>query len=356
MKKSKVMRWAFAGALALAACVAFAGCASLAQDGASNEGSAGSSAEGASASATVVRIGTMPTEDILPMWIAEQDGLFADAGVEAEVVTFDSAPALSAAITAGEVDMAMTDIMRAVKLCESGAPVEMDWVTLGETADQGRFGVLAAADAPYSTLQEMAVYAASGEAPEGFGVGVAANTVPEYVFDKLCEEAGLEPDAISAVEVASLPERFSLAASGNLGAAALPASLLELGEASGMKLLADDTQGGNISQSVMVTRTEFADEHPEEVKAVAAAWGAAVTLCATTPDAYRALLVEKANINEAVADVYPISAYPAATTADDEYAHPTDAMVEPVLAWMQENGYGGEGVTYDSATGRFTIA
>lgn len=354
--RSKVMRWALVSALALAACMAFAGCTSSGGSEAAQGDAAGSSAENATTSGTVVRIGTMPTEDILPMWIAEQDDLFAEAGVEAEVITFDSAPALSAAITSGEVDMAMTDIMRAVKLCESGVPVEMDWVTLGETADQGRFGILAAADAPYSTLQEMAAYAASGDAPEGFGVGVAANTVPEYVFDKLCEEAGLEPDAIPTVEVASLPERYSLAASGNLGAAALPASLLELGEASGMKLLADDTQGGNISQSVMVTRTAFADEHPEEVKAVAAAWGAAVILCETMPDAYRALLVEKANINEAVADAYPISTYPAATTADDEYLYPTDAMVEPVLTWMQENGYGGEGVTYDSATGRFTIA
>lgn len=305
---------------------------------------------------TAVRIGTMPTEDILPMWIAEQEGLFAEVGVDAEVISFDSAQSLSAAITAGEVDMAMTDIMRAVKLCESGAPVVMEWVTLGEAADQGRFGVLAPVDAPYSTLAEMAAYGASGDAPEGFGVGVAGNTVPEYVFDKLCEEAGLEPGAIPAVEVASLPERYGLVASGKLAGAALPASLLTLGEANGMKLIADDTQGGNLSQSVMVARAAFAEEHPEAVKAVAGAWGAAAILCNATPEAYRTLLVENANINEAVADEYSISTYPLATTADDEYLHPTDDMVAPVIAWMQEKGYGGEGVTYDAATGAFTVS
>lgn len=352
MKKSKVMRWALAGALALAACAALAGCASPAQEGGQEAGSAEPAADGAA----VVRIGTMPTEDILPMWIAEQEGLFAEVGVDAEVVSFDSAQSLSAAITAGEVDMAMTDIMRAVKLCESGAPVVMEWVTLGEVADQGRFGVLAPADAPYSTLAEMAAYGASDDAPEGFGVGVAGNTVPEYVFDKLCEEAGLEPGAIPAVEVASLPERYGLVASGKLAGAALPASLLTLGEANGMKLIADDTQGGNLSQSVMVARAAFAEEHPEAVKAVAGAWGAAAILCNATPEAYRTLLIENANINEAVADEYPISTYPLATTADDEYLHPTDDMVAPVIAWMQERGYGGEGVTYDAATGAFTVS
>lgn len=349
MKKSKVMRWALAGALALAACAALAGCASPAQEGGQEAGSA----EPAADDAAVVRIGTMPTEDILPMWIAEQEGLFAEVGVDAEVVSFDSAQSLSAAITAGEVDMAMTDIMRAVKLCESGAPVVMEWVTLGEVADQGRFGVLAAADAPYSTLQEMAAYAASDDAPEGFGVGVAANTVPEYVFDRLCEEAGLEPGAIPTVEVASLPERYSLTVSGGLGAAALPASLLELGEASGMKLLADDTQAGNISQSVMVSRVAFADEHPEEVIAVAHAWNIAVSLLTADPEAYRGLLAEKANINSAIADEYPVSVYPQATV--DDVLGRASAIVEPVLTWMQEKGYGGEGVTYDAATGRFTV-
>lgn len=312
-------------------------------------------ASGASKASDVpVRIGTMPTEDILPLWIAEQDGLFAEAGVNAEVISFDSAQSLSAAITAGEVDMAMTDIMRAVKLCESGAPVVLEWVTLGETADQGRFGVLAPADAPYNTLTEMATFGASEEAPEGFGVGVGANTVPEYVFDMLCEEAGLAPGAIPAVEVASLPERYGLVASGNLGGAALPASLLTLGEASGLKLLADDTAGENLSQSVMVARAAFAEEHRAEVEAVAEAWNAAVALCAENPDAYRELLAEKANINPSIVESYPISSYPMALQ-DAQMLRPALEMVEPVLQWMKQKGYGGEGVSYDAATGAFTV-
>ena len=69
MKKSKVMRRALVGALALAACAALAGCASPAQEGSQEAGSAEPAADGAA----VVRIGTMPTEDILPLWVAEQE-------------------------------------------------------------------------------------------------------------------------------------------------------------------------------------------------------------------------------------------------------------------------------------------
>lgn len=333
---------------ALLACVfALSGCSS---DEGAGEG------EGLSP----VRIGTMPTEDFLPMWAAEKDGLFADAGVGVELLTFDSAQALSAAIASGDVDMAMTDIMRAAKLTESGTPVDLEWVTLGETADQGVFGILAPADAPYDDLREMEAWfanpAGDGQGEEARfdaadvrGVGVGANTVPEYVFDMLCEEAGV---TLPSEEVASLPERYGLVASGQLPGAALPASLLRLGEAQGMKVVADDSTGENLSQSVMVARAGWAADNAEALSKVAQAWDAAVKAIGADPAAYAPLLAEKANLNEAIASDYPVSTYPAASR-DGRLVHPKESMVQPVLAWMGDSGYGGK-VSYDEATGALT--
>lgn len=321
------------------------------------EGSEGSApaSSGEGADAAPVRIGTMPTEDFLPMWAAEKDGFFADAGVDAELLSFDSAQALSAAIAAGEVDMAMVDVPRAVKLCESGTPVVMEWITLGAEASQGAFGVLASADAPYSTLPEMAAYLASGEGDFGKeGVGLASNTVPEYVFDMLCEQANVDPATVPQQEVASLPERFSLAATGKLAAAALPASMLRLGEANGMKLLAEDTDGDNISQSVMIATASFAEENPEAVKKVAEAWNAAAEAIDADPEAYSVLLAEKANLNEAIADTYPVAEYPMAIE-NGAFLHPAADLVDPQLAWMRAKEYSTHDVTYDEATGAIKV-
>lgn len=339
----RVLAGVLVAALAVFGVTALAGC-SGGNDAASNN---------APADAGKVRIGTMPTEDSLPLWVAEADGLFADQGVEVEITTFDSAPALSAAITAGQVDMAMTDVMRAVKLTESGTPVVLEWITLGETATEGRFGVMAPADAPYSTLEELAAAAAAADAPEGFGVGVAANTVPEYVFDALCDEAGLAEGAIPTQEVASLPERYSLMASGQLAAAALPGSLLALGEANGMKLLADDTAGANVSQSVMVAREAFEAEHHDAVVAVALAWNAAADAINADRDAYLELLAEKANLNESIADSYPVSTYPSAYE-QGALKRPAAELVDPQIAWMAKKGYGIAGTSYDMAAGTIT--
>lgn len=344
---------ALAAAFALFAALALAGCSSGASGTSAGSGSGGEA--DARTDFSPVRIGTMPTEDFLPMWAAEKDGFFADAGVDVELLSFDSAQALSAAIAAGEVDMAMVDVPRAAKLCESGTPVVMEWVTLGTEADQGAFGVLAAADAPYDTLSEMADYLAEGDGDFGReGVGVASNTVPEYVFDMLCESSGVDPEDVPTQEVASLPERYGLAATGQLAAAALPASMLVLGEANGMKVLADDTAGENISQSVMIARAAFAEEDAEAVMKVAEAWDMAADAINADPAAYSMLLAEKANLNEAIAADYPMSFYPFAID-DGELAHPKGELVDPQLDWMAAKDYSLKHLVYDEAFGTIEV-
>lgn len=296
-----------------------------------------------------IRIGTMPTEDILPMWVAEQEGLFEDAGVNAEIVVFDSAQGLSAALTAGEVDIAMTDPMRAVKLCESGTDLSLEWITLGATSEQGRFGVLTSAGSGITSLADLV----NGSK----GVGLAANTVPEYVFEQLCVQQGIDPANIPVSEVASLPDRYGLVAAGQLDAAALPASMLALGEASGMVLLADDTTGENVSQSVMVVRDAYnTGEGVKTLAAVREVWDEAASQINADPEKYRMLLVEKANLNEQVAASYVICEYPMARAADGEPAYPPAELIEPVLSWMSAKGYVTKNVSYDESNGSFVIS
>ncbi len=299
--------------------------------------------------AGTVRIGTMPTEDILPMWVAESEKMFEEADVKAKIVVFDSAQNLSAAITAGEVDLAMTDPMRSVKLFESGTELTMEWITLGTTPAQGRFGVLTGAQSGMKTLADLT--------SASRGVGVAANTVPEYVFDKLCEQAGIDPSAIKTSEVASLPERYSLVEAGQLDAAALPGSMLALGEASGMVILADDTTGENISQSVMIARRAFnTGDGAETLSRVRKVWDKAASAINASPEKYRALLIEKANLNEKVASTYPISEYPLSLDANGKSVFPPAHLIDPQLAWMKQKGYSSKNIAYNEADGSFKIS
>ena len=241
----------------------------------------------------------------------------------------------------------MTDIMRTVKLCESGTALTMEWVTLGTDAEQGPFGVITASDSGYKTLKSL-LHAKQG-------VGLADNTVPEYVFDKLCEQDGVDASKVKVSQVPSLPDRYSLVASGKLDAAAVPGSMLALARAAGLRVIADDTDGDNVSQSVMVCRSEFSRDNASAVEALRKAWDMGAIEVNAKPERYRKLLVEKANLNSKVAKDYPISTYPLSLD-DGKPVYPAAKLVDPVLAWMKDKGYSSGSVSYSASDGSFTVA
>ena len=325
--------WLVVATVALAACAClFAGCSS-----ASSNASSSSTSQGGSSSQEIV-IGTLATEDILPMWVAENEGLFEEAGVDARVEVFQSATELIAAVTSGDVQMAMTDPMVTASIYASGTDVQIEWVTLGTTADQGRFGIMTADDS-ITSLADLA----------GKPIGVGSNTILEYVMDTLMERAGVPSDQVVKEELQKLPVRYQAVASGQVVAAALPASLLALGEANGMRVVADDTTGDNISQSVMIVRGSLAgtSEGKAAIEKLEGVWDKAVAEINANPEGYRALLAEKASLSEAIASTYRVSTYPTVQL-------PTQKQVDDVLTWMKGKGYLAESIAYDAATGTFS--
>ena len=293
---------------------------------------------------TKVTIGTLATEDFLPMWGAQAEDLFDPEILSVSIQVFQSATELQAGIKSGQVHVAMTDPMVTAGIFVSGTNVRIQWITLGTTPEQGRFGIMVNADnyaAGYTSLKRLA------DVP----IGVGSNTILEYVMDTLMTSVGIEAKHIKKTEVQKLPLRYQNMLDGVITAAALPGSLLALGEANGCVCVADDTTGDNISQSVMIARADFLESDADGIvmDALKSAWDSAAERINAVPDDYRALLVEKANLNEVLAETYPISTYPACEL-------PTNEMIDPVIAWMSEKGYLEYGITYNQETGAFVPA
>lgn len=339
-------------ATACAAALAFSlvGCGAGAGGSAETAGANGASSAAGAVSATTstgnaaatahrVTVGTLATEDILPFWVAADEGLFADANLDASIVIFQSATELIAAVTAGDVDYAMTDPMVAASIYAGGTDISIQWVTLGATAAQGRFGIMTA-NPNIKTLQDLA----------GKEIGVGSNTILEYVMDTLMENAGIAEADIKTSELQKLPVRYQAMASGRVEAAALPASLLALGEANGFTVVADDTAGENISQSVMVARADAlaAKDGVETLAALKSVWNKAAAEINANPESYRALLAENANLADDVAATYPVSDYPTCQL-------PTQQQVDDVLSWMKRKGYLTANLAYNAADGTFSI-
>ena len=287
------------------------------------------------AAVDVMRIGTLQTEDSLPFWAAQQLGYYQKNGVDVEIITFQSAQELSAAFAASEIDGAMTDVQVSAALAASGMDIKLAWVTLGEDATQGRFGIMTSPESGITSLKDLA----------GKGIGVGSNTVPEYVMDQLMLEAGVPQDQIVGEEIKKIPVRYEAMANNQVAAAALPGSLLALGESQGMVLLADDTQGENISQSVFAVNAAWVEEGGQAaLDKMASSWNAAAAAITADPESFRALLIEKANLPERVAQTYPVATYPGTSV-------PGLSCVQHVLNWMEEKGYLGADVSYNATTG-----
>ncbi len=336
--RATVTRRSFVAGAAGLALAALAGCSS---GPAASSGEAAASASAASSQKPLITVGTLATEDILPLWVAQEQGWFDTFDLPVEIVQFQSATELIAGVGSGEADLAMTDIMVAASMFASGIDVQMEWVTLGAEPSQGRFGIMVGPDSDVQSLQQLA----------GVPIGVGSNTILEYVMDNLMQEAGVPADQVVVEELQKLPVRYQAMVSGEVAAAALPASLLALGEASGCRTIADDTTGENLSQSVMIARSDFLADPAgaQAVETLKKVWNEAVTGINEDPEAYRTVLVQNANLPEAVAETYPVSEYPICQL-------PTAAMVDPVLQWMQQKGYLTQPLSYNAQTGEFAVA
>lgn len=282
---------------------------------------------------TPLVIGTLTTEDAVPLWAAEELGLFDDAGLPSvEIVTFQAAAERDAAFAAGEIDGFMGDIIAAANLEAAGIPVTIGTVMLGSTPAEGRFGVVAAPGSAYNDLTALA------DVP----VGTSSATIQEYVLDGLMRQAGVAQENVAIEQVDKVPVRFDLLMNGQLEAAALPEPLLSLAESKGATLLADDTTGENLSQTVLVFSDEYLSEPGgiETLTVLLDVWDQAVAEVNADPDAWRDLLVEKARLPEELRDTYAVNTYP-------EHQVPTEDQVDAVLTWMTDKGLLTETLAYE---------
>ena len=286
-----------------------------------------------------LKIGTLPTEDSLPLWVAENRGYFATEGVpKIEIVEFQSAQERDAAFASGAIDAYMGDIIAAADLQAAGKPNTIATVMLGADQSQGRFGVAVAPKSSVTALPQLA----------NVPVGTSSATIQEYVLDGLMTEAGVASESVKVEEVKKVPVRFQLLMSGQLKAAALPEPFLSLAEQGGAKVVADDTKTkANLSQTVLVFSNAFLQKPGGAASeaAVLKAWDVAVNDINKAPEAYRALLVEKAKLPKSLEASYKVNTYPI-------HQLPGQADVDAVLAWMKAKGYLKADVTYAQLTGQ----
>jgi NitT/TauT family transport system substrate-binding protein len=243
-----------------------------------------------------IRVALLPVLDVLPIVVAQEEGLFEQHGVKVELISVGSAPERDQLISSGQADAMMNELISVMLLNQSSLQVQAVRYARAATAEQPLFSIMAPADAGITDAQGL----------KNVPVGISQATIIEYLM--------------------------TLLASGELGAATLPEPFTTLAKQQGAVVALDDSIDPELSFSVYSVRKQMIDEHPEAVKAFLAAIEDAVSLINANPQNYASLMVDQKMVPAPIADTFQVPTYPTKGV-------PTQAQFDDELAWVKAKGY-----------------
>jgi NitT/TauT family transport system substrate-binding protein len=284
-----------------------------------------------------LKIAVLPIIDALPMYVAQQEGLFAKHGINVELVPVASAPERDQLVAAQQADGMINETISDMLFNKESVQVQAVRYALRPTEGYGHFFILASGQSGITT-------------PEGLKnveIGVSQGTVIEYVTERLLQAEGLSTAEIMTIPVPRMPDRMALLASGELQAGTLPDPLGALAVQSGAVIVLDDSAHPEYGFSIYSFRKDVIDAQPEAIRGFLAAIEEAVTLVNSDPTAFTNILSEAKIVPAPLLETYKVPSFPTA-------GMPTEAEWNDALNWAKEKGMLDVDVSYvDSVNASF---
>jgi NitT/TauT family transport system substrate-binding protein len=276
-----------------------------------------------------LKIALIPVLDVLPVFVAEQNGYFAEQGIQVEGVPVKSAQERDVLIQTGQADGMLTDLISNALLNKDKTRVKAVFTARRPYPDAPVFRILAG---PNTTINAPADL-------KGVPIGISQNTVIEYLTDRMLEAEGLQEGEIEGLEVSAIPVRFEQLIKGNIQAATLPDPLAQGAIAAGARPVVDDSKYPQLSQSVLSFNTEVLASKPTTVRKFLVAWEKAIKELNAHPEKYQDLLIEQGRVPQSIQGSYRMPPFP-------ERGVPAVDEVADVIRWMRDKGLISKDIPY----------
>ncbi|MBN1266160.1 MAG: ABC transporter substrate-binding protein [Anaerolineales bacterium] len=281
---------------------------------------------------STLRIAALPIIDTLPMYVALQEGLFSEQGINVELVPVASAPERVQLVTAGQVDGVINETLVVMLFNQETIQLQVVRYALRPTPGHGHFFILASGESGITDVEGL----------KRVQIGVSEGTVIEYVTDRLLQDANFSSDEIRIIAVPRISDRMSLLATGELKAGVMPDPLASLAVQQGSVNIIDDSNYPEYGFSVISFRKEVIDNNPDAVRSFLAAIEEATVLVNDDPEKYKSILSEQGILPSNLQDTYQIPPFPTAgVPSESEW---TDAML-----WLQEKGLLNINISYSDS-------
>jgi NitT/TauT family transport system substrate-binding protein len=271
---------------------------------------------------TTLKMAVLPILDNLPMYVADEQGYFADENLTVEFIPVNSAAERDQVIQAGRADGMINEILSTLFYNKDEPEITIVRYARVATPEYPQFRILASADSGITSVQDII----------GQDIGISEGTIIEYTTDRLLQAEGLSPDDISTVAVPGIPDRMALLNSSELPAANLPDPLASLAMQGGATVVIDDSSYPEYGHSVISFRNEVVDENPEAIESFLAAVEKAVTDINADKDQFSGLLADRNLVPQPLMGSYAVPDFPTASV-------PPTSQWDDVLDWALSKGY-----------------
>lgn len=286
----------------------------------------------AQAEPTTLKIAVLPILDALPMYVAQQEGLFEKEGIQVEFIPVASAAERDQVFASGKADGMINDGISTLFYNQDQIQIQIVRMARTATSTTPQYQILASPQSGFTSVQDL----------KGVEIGISQGTVIEYITERLLEAEGLKPEEIKTIAVPKIADRMTLLSSGELKAATLPDPLSSLAVQQGAKLIIDDTSHPEYGYSVYSFRKSLIDANPQAVRAFLAAIEAATKQLNADSSKWANLLTEKQLVPEPLVGTYQIPPYPTASV-------PSKSQWDDVLAWAKAKGLIKVDVDYEAS-------
>ncbi|GAA1469183.1 hypothetical protein GCM10017607_18450 [Microbacterium thalassium] len=287
---------------------------------------AGDAASASTDGLTPITVGAVFTTAAVPLWIAEDQGIFEEYGLDVTITQSPNFAASAPSLLNGQMQFANAATAPIITAIDNDLPIQIvagvqaepadptlgdDQVMIAEGTDITRpadlegktVAVNAVGSGPYVGV--MANYLADGGAPDGIN----------WVVMNLNEQIpALEDGQVDAI-IASEPFRAAAADAGFVAA-------FNAYRAPGI-----DVIPAEFTDAVLVASTEYLTNNPDIAEAMRNAMIDANEYAQNNPDAVRALLVQELDLDQAVADTIYLPGFRGEVEPADVQAM-ADAMLE----------------------------
>ena len=276
-----------------------------------------------------LKLALIPVLDTIPIFIAEQNGYFAEQGITVETLPVKSPQERDVLVTTGQVDGVLTDLQSVGLLNKDTPKLKAVYTSRRPFPNAPMFRILAGPKTSIAAPADL----------KGVPIGISANTIMEYLTDRMLAGEGLKPEEIAKIEIGQIPVRFEQLLNGNIQAAALPDPLAQGAIAGGAKLIVDDTKYPQFSQSVLAFTADTLKNQPNTVTKFLVAWEKAVSELNANPQKYQGVLIEQGRVPKSIQDSYTMPPFPGRGV-------PSEGEVKDVVAWLKAKGLIGRDIPY----------